>query len=121
MGGRPGTGWGATFWSILQVKTKCDGATPFAGPIPTRWRVDIKNLAKEPVYLDYLITLANAPQIQSNVVSRRIMIKAGSIKGLAVDMETDCGGTIVTVIRNVRLGTDSTNVPYLPPDRSTRG
>src|ERR1041384_6854887 len=83
MGAHPWGNWGPTYWNILTVRVKCDGSVPLTGPIPTRWRAEIRSSAKEPIFLDYAITFLGNKASPSR--PRRISIKPGSSKEVAVD------------------------------------
>src|SRR5437016_2653393 len=105
MGAHPWGNWGPTYWHILTVRVKCDGSVPLTGPIPTRWRTEIRNSAKEPIYLDYAITFLGSQGAPPR--PHRISIKPGSSKEAATDLDTDCEGQVTTIIRNVRAGRDA--------------
>jgi len=114
MGAHGWGSWGPTVWNVLTFRVKCDGSVPPAGPIPTRWRMEIRNSAKEMIYLDYAITFLGDQHAAAK--PRRISIKPASSKEVATDLNTDCEGQVTTRVTNVRLGRDADDVPYLPPD-----
>lgn len=116
MGAHPWGPWGPTYWNTLEAKVKCDGSLPFA--TATRWRVSIQNVGEKVVFLDYTVTFRGNRATEPK--SRRISIKPGKAREVMVELNTDCRSEILTRISNVRVGGDTDDIPYLPPDAPRR-
>lgn len=112
MGAHPWGPWGPTYWNTLEARVKCEGTLPFGQS--TRWRVSLRNVGDQRVYLDYVVTFNGNRARESK--PRRISIDPGKMKEAVEELRTDCGSLILTRISNVRLGGDTDDIPYSPPD-----
>ena len=116
MGALPWGPWGPTYWKILEARVKCDGSLPFA--LSTRWRVSIRNVGEKVVFFDYVVSYNGNPKAEPT--SRRISVQPRKAKEVTTEINTDCNAEILTRISNVRVGGDTDDVPYLPPDAPRR-
>jgi len=114
LGARPYSPWGPTGWSFLDLHTKCEGYLPFTGNTPTAWRIQLRNAAEEQVSVDVTASVAGRPETS---VTRRLTLKPKGTKDVLLDLDTECGGSIMTRLDKLRKGPDTSETPYAPPDR----
>jgi hypothetical protein len=112
LGALPWGPWGPTYWNTMESRVKCDGSMPFA--LSTRWRVSIRNVGEKTVFLYYVISYSGSALAEPK--PRRISIEPRKSKEISVELSTDCTAQILTRITNVRVGGDTDDIPYLPPE-----